>query len=96
MRGFNRTSTLTLVVVVAILATAVVQLSLVVRAAQSIDVKAATIAKTGRGINGNTDSIVQLARTNKTATSILKTAHPLAPDVNTLVGLAQSIDGLAH
>ena len=48
MRGFNRTSTVVLAVVVVILVTAVVLLSKVVRAAQRIDVKASTIAETGR------------------------------------------------
>jgi putative membrane protein len=63
--------------------------------AESINKKATTIAKTGRGINDNTDSILQLTKTNQLGTSILNSAKPLSDQLNQVVSLANSINGLA-
>ena len=65
------------------------------RAANRINHKAETIARTGQGINTATDSVIQLTRTNETAGSILASAQPLEGKLNQVIGLAQSVDGLA-
>jgi uncharacterized protein YoxC len=65
------------------------------RAANRINHKAENIAKTGQGINTATDSVIQLTRTNETASSILNSAKPLEGKLNQVIGLAQSVDGLA-
>ena len=65
------------------------------RAANRINHKAENIAKTGQGINTATDSVIQLTRTNETASSILTSAQPLEGKLSQVIGLAQSVDGLA-
>jgi len=65
------------------------------RAANRINHKAENIAKTGQGINTATDSVIQLNRTNETASSILNSAKPLEGKLAQVITLAQSVDGLA-
>jgi methyl-accepting chemotaxis protein len=65
------------------------------RAANRINHKAENIAKTGQGINTATDSVIQLSRTNETASSILNSAKPLQGQLAQVITLAQSVDGLA-
>jgi methyl-accepting chemotaxis protein len=63
--------------------------------AEAINKKANTISQTGRGINDNTDSILQLTQTNKLGSSILNSAKPLQGQLAQVVDLANSINGLA-
>ena len=88
-------STLLLIVVLVVVVIAVVLLQRTASTAESINAKAATISKTGRGINDNTDSILQLTKTNQLGSSILNSAKPLQGQLAQVVNLAQSIDGLA-
>ena len=74
---------------------AVVLLTQTVMTAGEINTKAANIAKTGRGINLATDSVIQLGRTNKTASSILDTTKPLEGKLGEINGLAGSLNELA-
>jgi len=62
--------------------------------AQSLNDKATVIAKNGRGINIATDSVIQLNRTNQTASSILASAQPLEGLLNQILGSAKEIDDL--
>lgn len=82
-----------LVLVVVVAAAALLQRT--AATAEAINRKATSIAQTGRGINDNTDSVLQLTSTNKYATSILGSAQPLQGKLATVVNLAQSIEGLA-
>ena len=95
MRGFTVASVITLVIVVVVVAVAAILLGRTVQEAQSINNKAQNIAKNGRGINTSTDSVIQLTRTNKLATSILGSARPLDSQLGGIVATAQGIDGLA-
>jgi methyl-accepting chemotaxis protein len=61
--------------------------------ADGIRHKAADIARSGRGINDYTDSIMQLSRTNQLAASILKLVSPLGGDLSKIDALAADIDG---
>jgi methyl-accepting chemotaxis protein len=91
-------STTNLVVIAVVIVAGLVSVTLLARttrAANRINAKAERIAKTGQGINIATDSVVQLNRTNQTASSILASAKPLEGKVGQIVTLAQSIDGLA-
>lgn len=81
-------------VVVLAVGTAAVLLGRTLTAAQRINEKADNIAKTGSGINIATDAVVQLNRTNETASSILTTAKPLEGKLAKIVDLAASIDKL--
>lgn len=60
--------------------------------ADEIRDKAADIAKSGRGINEYTDSIMQLEQTNQLAASILKRVAPLDEDLAQIDSLAADID----
>jgi hypothetical protein len=84
-----------LVIVVAVVGIAAVLLAKTVQNAQSINKKAQNIAEVGTGINEDTDSVVQLTRTNQLATSILGSADPLEGQLNGIVSTARSINGLA-
>jgi len=95
MRGFTTASVIVLVVVVAVVGIAAVLLAKTVQNAQSINDKAQNIAKVGTGINEDTDSVVQLTRTNQLATSILGSADPLERQLDGIVSTAKSINGLA-
>ena len=95
MRGFTTASVIVLVIVVAVVGIAAVLLAKTVQNAQSINKKAQNIAKVGTGINEDTDSVVQLTRTNQLATSILGSADPLEAQLGGIVGTAKSINGLA-
>ncbi len=95
MRGFTIASVIVLVIVVAVVGIAAVLLAKTVQNAQSINDKAQNIARVGTGINEDTDSVVQLTRTNKLATSILGSADPLEQQLAGIVGTARSINGLA-
>ena len=88
-------STLLLIVVLVVVVVAVVLLQRTASTAESINAKAAKISQTGRGINDNTDSILQLTKTNQLGASILNSAKPLQGQLGQVVNLAQSIDGLA-
>lgn len=74
---------------------AVVLLTQTLLTANNINTKAERIAKTGRGINLATDSVIQLGRTNETASSILETTKPLEGKLGEIAGLAGSLDELA-
>ncbi|MEW6475234.1 MAG: hypothetical protein AB1679_23505 [Actinomycetota bacterium] len=74
---------------------AVVLLTQTLMTANHINTKAERIAKTGRGINLATDSVIQLGRTNETASSILETTSPLEGKLGEIGGLASSLDELA-
>ena len=95
MRGFTIASVIVLVIVVAVVGIAAVLLAKTVQNAQSINDKAQNIARVGTGINEDTDSVVQLTRTNRLATSILASADPLEQQLSGIVGTARSINGLA-
>lgn len=95
LTGFRVSNAIVALVVLVAAGIAAWQLARVTSAAQSISGKAERISQTGRGINVATDSVIQLNRTNRTATSILKSAEPLQPKLNRIVGEAQGIDGLA-
>jgi methyl-accepting chemotaxis protein len=86
---------LLLVVVIIVLVIAVVLLQRTASTAIAINSKASTIAKTGVGINENTDSILELSHTNQLATSILNSAQPLQNDLSQIVTLGDSVNGLA-
>ncbi len=92
--GQSTSSALLLIVVLVVLVIAVVLLQRTASTAESINKKAANIAKTGRGINDNTDSILQLTKTNQLGTSILNSAKPLQGQLAQVVDLANSIDSL--
>jgi uncharacterized protein YoxC len=93
--GQSTSSALLLIVVLVVVVIAVVLLQRTASTAEAINKKAATIAQTGRGINDNTDSILQLTRTNQLGTSILNSAKPLQGQLAQVVDLANSINGLA-
>lgn len=88
-------ATFTLLIVIVVVAIAVVLLYRTAWTADSINKKAGTIAKTGSGINTATAAVLKLGRTNQLAGSILDTAKPLEGQLNEVIRLAQSIDGLA-
>jgi len=92
MRGFNFTSVIVLVIVVAVVGVAAVLLARTVQEAQAINAKAQNIATSGRGINQSTDSVVQLRRTNALAESILASARPLDTQLGRIVATATGID----
>ncbi len=88
-------SAVILVVVLIVVLIAVVLLKITASTAESINHKAKVISATGRGINENTDSILQLTKTNQLGTSILNSAKPLQGQLAQVVDLAHSINGLA-
>ncbi len=88
-------ATFSLILVVIVVAIAVVLLYRVAWTADSINDKAGSIARTGGGINVATQAVLKLDRTNSLAASILDTARPLEGQLNEVIRLAQSIDGLA-
>ncbi len=93
--GFRVTNAVIVLVVLVAAGIAAWQLARVVSTAQRISLKAANISQNGRGINVATDSVIQLSRTNNTAKSILRSAKPLKPKLDRVVGEATGIDGLA-
>lgn len=93
--GFRISNAVIALVVLVAAGIAAWQLARVVSTAQSISQKASHISESGRGINLATDSVIQLTRTNATARSILRSAEPLQPRLNRIVGEARGIDGLA-
>ena len=93
--GQSTSNALLLIVVLIVLVIAVVLLYRTASTAEAINKKAATISQTGRGINDNTDSILQLTNTNKLGSSILNSAKPLQGQLAQVVDLANSINGLA-
>ena len=84
-----------LVLVLVVTVAAVFLLTKTLVQARSINAKASNIAQTGRGINASTDAIIQLNTTNDLGNSIEATADPLVGQLNTVVGLAKSIDAKA-
>ena len=84
-----------LVVVLAATGVTALLLARTMRATDRINLKAKNIARTGQGINTATDSVIQLNRTNETASSILTSAKPLEGKLAQVITLAQSVDGLA-
>ena len=93
--GFRVTNAVIVLVVLVAAGIAAWQLARVTSAAQSISGKAANISQSGRGINIATDSVIQLDRTNRTAKSILRSAQPLQPKLDKVVGEAGAINGVA-
>lgn len=88
-------ATFSLLIVIVVVAIAVVLLQRTAWHAEAINKKAGTIAETGGGINTATAAVLKLGRTNDLAGSILDTAKPLEGQLNEVIRLAQSIDGLA-
>jgi len=88
-------ATFSLLIVIVVVAIAVVLLQRTAWHAESINKKAGTIAETGGGINTATAAVLKLGRTNDLAGSILDTAKPLEGQLNEVIRLAKSIDGLA-
>jgi methyl-accepting chemotaxis protein len=84
-----------LVVVLAATGVTALLLARTMRATDRINLKAKTIAKTGQGINTATDSVIQLNRTNETASSILESTKPLAGDLSAMVDQAKALDALS-
>src|SRR5215210_7482687 len=93
--GFRVSNAIIVLVVLVAAGIAAWQLARVVSNAQAISKKATTISQNGRGVNIATDSVIQLNRTNRTAKSILRSAKPLQPKLDRIVGEARGIDGLA-
>jgi uncharacterized protein YoxC len=93
--GQSTSSALLLIVVLVVVVIAVVLLQRTASTAEAINKKAQTISRTGRGINDNTDSILQLTKTNQLGSSILGSAKPLQGQLSQVVDLANSINGLA-
>jgi methyl-accepting chemotaxis protein len=93
-RGHAANAAVLAVVLVALLTTATL-LARTMRATDRINAKAAAIARTGQGINTATDSIVQLRRTNETASSILESTKPLQGELAGMVDVAEAVDGLS-
>jgi len=94
--GVQGVNVIILVLVAASVVIAAGLLAETVNTARAIDKKAKNIRDTGIGINTATDSISQLQRTNRLATSILTTADPLAPRLTRIVARARSINGDAR
>ncbi len=88
-------ATFSLLIVIVVVAIAVVLLQRTAWHAEAINKKAGTIAETGGGINTATAAVLKLGRTNDLAGSILETAKPLEGQLNEVIRLARSIDGLA-
>ena len=88
-------ATFSLLIVVAVVAVAVILLQRTAWHAERINDKAGVIAQTGGGINTATQAVLKLGRTNELAGSILETAKPLQGELDEIVRLAKSIDGLA-
>ncbi len=95
MSRFSATSLIVLLVVLSAVGIAAWQLARTVSAAQSINGEASSIARSGRGINLATDSVVQLRRTNALAESILRSASPLRRQLGAVVGEARGINDVA-
>ncbi len=90
--GVQGVNVIILVLVAASVTIAAGLLAETVNTARAIDKKAKSIRDTGIGINTATDSISQLVKTNKIASSILDTAEPLAPTLTKIVARAKSIN----
>jgi uncharacterized protein YoxC len=93
--GQTGSAFLAMVVVLVVLVVAVVLLQRTASSAEAISKKALTISKTGRGINDNTDSILELSKTNQLGTSILGSAQPLQAQLSQVADLANSINSYA-
>jgi methyl-accepting chemotaxis protein len=93
--GERGQATFSLLIVVAVVATAVVLLQRTAWHAERINDKAGVIAHSGGGINTATQAVLKLGRTNELAGSILDSAKPLEGKLDEIVRLAKSIDGLA-
>ena len=93
--GDRGQATFSLVIVVAVVATAVVLLQRTAWHADRINDKAGVIAESGGGINTSTQAVLKLGRTNELAGSILESAKPLEGKLDVIVRLAKSIDGHA-
>ena len=90
--GVQGVNVIILVLVAASVVIAAGLLAETVNTARAIDKKAKSIRDTGIGINTATDSISQLQRTNRIATSILKTATPLEGVLTKIDNRAKSIN----
>ena len=88
-------ATFSLLIVVAVIATAVILLQRTAWHAEHINDKAGVIATSGAGINTSTQAVLKLGRTNELAGSILESAKPLEGKLEEIVRLARSVDGLA-
>ena len=93
--AFTVSSVLVLVVVLAAAGITAALLWRTMAAAQSINDKAATIARTGRGINIATDSIIALHRTNQIAAAIRDNVAPLDEKLAAVITAAEQVDGTA-
>jgi cell division protein ZapA (FtsZ GTPase activity inhibitor) len=90
--GVQGINVIILVLVAASVTIAAGLLAETVNTARAIDKKAKSIRDTGIGINTATDSIAQLQKTNKIASSILRTASPLDAVLTKIVARARSIN----
>jgi methyl-accepting chemotaxis protein len=88
-------ATFSLLIVVAVIATAVILLQRTAWHAEHINDKAGVIATSGAGINTSTQAVLKLGRTNELAGSILESAKPLEAKLDEIVRLARAVDGLA-
>jgi len=100
---FTLVSFVVLVVTVVAVGVAAALLARTLSVAQSISAKAENIATTGRGIDAATDSIIQLERTNVSASGILESAKPLQGALDVIINTAgeinartETIDGSAR
>lgn len=93
--GVQGINVIILVLVAASVTIAAGLLAETVNTARAIDTKAKSIRDTGIGINSSTDAIAQLVLTNRTASSILRTAAPLDGVLTKIVARARSIDRTA-
>src|SRR5436305_14784076 len=83
-------ATISLLIVVAVVAVAVILLQRTAWHAEHINDKAGVIAQSGSGINTATQAVLKLGRTNELAASILQTAKPLQCKLDQLIALANS------
>lgn len=84
-----------LIVVIAAIVVTVILLNQVAHAAGAINDHARNIAQNTRGINGNTNAVSRLDRTNELAASIERSASPLDGQLGKTVNRANSINGKA-
>lgn len=88
-------ATFTLLLVVVTVAIAVVLLYRTAWTADSINKKAGNIAATAGGIDEQAGAVLKLEDTNRYAAEILDTADGLEAQLNEVIRLGRSIDGLA-
>jgi uncharacterized protein YoxC len=94
--AFTAANIVVLAVVLVAASVAAVLLGRTMAAAVSIDEKAETIARTGRGINISTDAIIRLNRTNDLARSIRDSVAPLDGRLSAIIAAGRSVEATAQ